>query len=217
MTGSPDPVRLAELDAGLLDQEEAAAERARAAADPNAAAVLDALAATRAELAALPRPTLPPPVRARLRVALDAAAARRTSATRRRLLDTRRRLLATAATLVGLAATTAGIVGPGPVAGPRPALALHAAELPSVAAGAIGTTDLGPLTDAARRAACLRTAGVPGPHEPVLGGRPVVLDERPGTLLVLPTGALGSFRVLVVDRGCGPAGGTVLAERTVSR
>jgi len=70
-----DVAALADLDAGLPDEARAARARAEAAADPAAAAVLDALAATRAELAALPTPEVPAAAEARWRAALAAEAA----------------------------------------------------------------------------------------------------------------------------------------------
>lgn len=56
----PDVPLLADLDAGLLDPARARAVRRAALADPRCAAVLDALAATRADLAAVPAPVAPP-------------------------------------------------------------------------------------------------------------------------------------------------------------
>jgi len=50
----------------------------------------------------------------------------------------------------------------------------------------------------------------------LLGGRRVVLDGRPGVLLVLATGTRGQLHVVTVDPGCGPAGGTLLAQVTVA-
>ena len=44
----------------------------------------------------------------------------------------------------------------------------------------------------------------------------VVLDGRPGVLLVLATGTRGQLHVVTVDPGCGPAGGTLLAQVTVA-
>ena len=55
----PDRETLAELDAGGLDADRAAQVRAAAIADPAASAVLQALAVTRAELAAQPTPPVP--------------------------------------------------------------------------------------------------------------------------------------------------------------
>ena len=68
----PDVHLLAELDAGLLDEAHAREVRAAAAADPAAQAVLDALATTRAELAALPEPPVPAALAARWSAALTA-------------------------------------------------------------------------------------------------------------------------------------------------
>ena len=68
----PDVRLLADLDAGLLDEATAREVRAAADADPAARAVLDALAATRAELAALPDPPVPPALAARWSAALAA-------------------------------------------------------------------------------------------------------------------------------------------------
>jgi len=58
--GHPDVRLLAALDAGLLDEATAREVRAAAEADPASRAVLDALAATRVELAAHPDPPVPP-------------------------------------------------------------------------------------------------------------------------------------------------------------
>jgi hypothetical protein len=69
----PDVPLLAELDAGLLDPGRAREVERAARADPRSAAVLDALAATRAELAAVPAPAAPPELVAGWLAALDAA------------------------------------------------------------------------------------------------------------------------------------------------
>ncbi|HZG92661.1 MAG TPA: hypothetical protein VEZ42_20815, partial [Pseudonocardia sp.] len=64
---------------------------------------------------------------------------------------------------------------------------------------------------------CLRAAGVVGvgPEAELLGGRPVDVGGRAGVLLVLTTGRLGEFRIVAVDPGCGPGGGTLLGDTTV--
>jgi hypothetical protein len=67
---------LADLDAGALDPARAAVVRAAAAGDPQAAAVLAALDATRAELGALADPPVPARYAARWESALAAEAAR---------------------------------------------------------------------------------------------------------------------------------------------
>jgi hypothetical protein len=66
---------LADLDAGLLDPARAAQVRAAAAANPRSAAMLNALAATRAELASVPTPPVPPEIAARWAAALETEAA----------------------------------------------------------------------------------------------------------------------------------------------
>jgi hypothetical protein len=72
----PDVRLLAELDAGLLDEATAREVRAAAEADPASRAVLDALAATRAELAAQPDPPVPPALAERWSAALAAEQSR---------------------------------------------------------------------------------------------------------------------------------------------
>ncbi|QJY45752.1 hypothetical protein [Pseudonocardia broussonetiae] len=191
--GAPDVELLADLDAGLLDPVRAGAVRDTARADPRSAAVLDALAATRADLAALRPPPLPPGL-AQPWVAPPAPRAR---APRRGLLA------AAAAVVVALAGgAVSGVAGPGAPAD------VTRVELAAVARSTVGLTDLGPLADPARRAACLDAAGRPGAA--VLGGRRVRLDGVDAVLLVLPTGQLGRIRVLVVTPSC-----TVLDDAVV--
>lgn len=276
-TPGPDIELLAALDAGLLDPERARSVRCAAEADPAAAHVLQALAATRAELAAEPDLTVPPEVAARWAAALAAegparppsaadsaadlaleveppngtagppASGSSRATTRPRPGDwtgrveprgrgsrratpaprpntggryrsrwwERRHPLAAAA---ALAALLAGAVLFGRPAAPD-SVRLSRVDLAAVGTAAVGVTDVGELIDPTRRAACLRAAapiGLP-PDAPLLGGRHVLLDGRPGILLVLPGGELGRFRLVVVDPACGPDGGSLLAETTVGR
>jgi hypothetical protein len=88
----------------------------------------------------------------------------------------------------------------GVVGGRGSAVDVTDVELAAVARATIGVSDLGVYTDTARRNSCLATTGHPGTA--VVGGRPVRLDGSPGVLLVLSTGVLGRFRVLVVDDTC---------------
>lgn len=94
-----------------------------------------------------------------------------------------------------------------------------AAQLGGVARAALGVPDAGPFTDPGRRAECLRAVAPTGlaPDAPLAGGRAVVLEGRPGVILLLITGELGVFRVIVVDPGCGADGGTLLADTLVGR
>ncbi|MGZ5443871.1 MAG: hypothetical protein ACXW5J_19335 [Thermoanaerobaculia bacterium] len=208
--GDPvDVAALAELDAGLPDAAEAAARRRGARADPRAAEVLDALAATRAELAAAGDPEPPPEVAARWAAAL---AAEPTTQQRRgreapvragRGSSRRRLLLATAA------AAAVGVLTPRTA---PPALAVSRVDLVAVATSTIGTMDVGDLADPARREACLRAVLPTAAGQRLLGGRRVVLDGQPGVLLVHATGTRGGLHVVTVDPDCGPAGGALLAQ-----
>ena len=72
--------------------------------------------------------------------------------------------------------------------------------------------DVGDLADPAPARACLRAVAPAAAGEGLLGGRRVVLDGRPGVLLVLATGTRGGLRIVTVDPGCGPQGGTLLAQ-----
>ena len=92
-------------------------------------------------------------------------------------------------------------------------------ELATAGRSALGDTDLGPLTDPARRAACLRAVGVLGvdPLAVPIGGRRVELARGPGILLVFVTGELGVFDVVVVDPDCGRTGGTLLGTVRIGR
>lgn len=213
--GRPDLELLADLDAGLLDPERAERVRAAAVADPQAASALAALTATRTELAGLPAPPVPPDVAARWAAALHAAphprAARRPDAGRPRVrpraVGSRPRRVAGA--VLAVAAVVAGVL----LARPDDGLVVSRVELAAVARTTIGVDDLGGLTDPVRRAGCLTAVG--RADDEVLGGRRVRLEGEQALLLVLGTGTLGRFRVLVVDPACGPDGGIVLAEQVI--
>ena len=182
--------------------------------------MLDALAATRAELAALPEPEVPPEIAARWEAAL--AAERDQLPTGRRCraesppTPRRRRLRpASCSPSAAAAAVVAAVV----LGAPRPAppvLTVSRVDLVAVATSAVGIVDVGDLADPARREACLRAVLPDAAGERLLGGRRVVLDGRPGVLLVLATGTRGGLHVVTVDPGCGPAGGTLLAQVTVA-
>jgi hypothetical protein len=236
--GRPDPLdvaALAELDAGLPDDDRAARARTAAAADPEAAAVLDALAATRAELAALPTPEVPPAVAARWAAALTTEARRRLDGPSDRHTVTSRGSGAVATRVPGppgglwrrvgrrawpplvAAAVLAAVVATGLGAlVHRPAPVVSRVELVALGRAAVGTMDVGDLADPRRRAACLRAVAPAAAGETLLGGRSVVLDGRPGVLLVLATGTTGGLRILTVDPVCGgPDGGTLIAQLVV--
>jgi hypothetical protein len=111
--------------------------------------------------------------------------------------------------------TPAPTAAPAPVGPPAPAPAPLSADDPVRALRTgLGARDPGPLADPARRAACLVAHGLPAGTVP-LGSRQVVLDGRPGTLLVLPTGTAARFRLLVVGPDCTARSPETLADLTV--
>jgi hypothetical protein len=213
-----DLAALAALDADLPDATWAAVRRRAARSDPRSAEVLDALAATRAELTALPEPEVPPETAARWEAALAAERDRSRQAgdTEEESPPRRRRLrprvvLAVSAAAAVVAAVVLGAPRPAP-----PVLTVSRVDLVAVATSAVGVVDVGDLGDPARREACLRAVLPDAARERLLGGRRVVLDGRPGVLLVLATGTRGQLHVVTVDPGCGPRGGTLLAQVTVA-
>jgi len=226
--GPPDPVLpldlLADLHAGVLDEQLAAGLRAQVRTDPRAREVLAALDATLADLRALPAPAIPGDVAARLDATLAAAA--RPEAPVADLASRRRRtgwggigllVAAAAAAVVGVVALGAGpLETAGSPRAERPALALSGSDVGDGLDDALGAVDLGPLSQPAVLRACLDANGIPPLGEP-LGAREVTLDGRPGVLLVLPTGEIAQFRLLVVGPSCGPGTPSLLADDIVGR
>jgi len=226
--GPPDPVLpldlLADLHAGVLDEQLAAGLRAQVRTDPRAREVLAALDATLADLRALPAPVIPGDVAARLDPTL--AAAVRPEAPVADLASRRRRtgwggigllVAAAAAAVVGVVALGAGpLETAGSPRAERPALALSGSDVGDGLDDALGAVDLGPLSQPAALRACLDANGIPPLGEP-LGAREVTLDGRPGVLLVLPTGEIAQFRLLVVGPSCGPGTPSLLADDIVGR
>jgi hypothetical protein len=202
---------LADLDAGALDPARAAEVRAAAAEDPDATAVLSALARTRAELGELADPPVPAEYAARWDAALAAEATPRARSPQRRRRRLRPALVAAA---VIAAAAVAGVLW-----APRePApLSLDGVDLAAAGLAVRGDFDVGELADPARRAGCLSAVAPPGvaPDAPLLGGRDVVLDGRDGVLLLLAGGERGRLHVVVVAPGCGPGGGVLERTQTI--
>lgn len=185
---------------------------------PAAGPRADALRATRADLAGLADPPVPPDVAARWSAALAAESARATAGVPARREEGRGPGRPRAVRwLVAAAVAAAVAVAPGALGGVSapPAPAARPVELVALAREAVGTLDVGDLADPARRAACLAAVAPAAAGEPLLGGRRVVLEGRPGVLLVLATGTRGGLRIVTVDPACGPAGGTLLAQLTV--
>jgi hypothetical protein len=265
---------LADLHAGVLDEDLAATLRRRIATDPHAGTVLAALDATVADLVALPRQRtvrMPDEVALRLDAALAAEAGRNGgSATRRppasaesapgppaspvlpeftrgpgRVPDIpptpttdftarRRRLGWVGAGLLAAAAATVGIValsgvqwqtagtpraadalGTATGVHPAPPLTLTRATLGSALGEARNSREFGPLSPPTKLHSCLAANGVGAGGAPI-GALEVTLDGQPGILLVLTTGQLAEFRLLVVGPECGPGNPSQLANSVVS-
>jgi hypothetical protein len=95
----------------------------------------------------------------------------------------------------------------------RPLL-LSGGQLGTALSQVSGSDDYGPLADPSTRDACLRANGLPAGGTPI-AGRQVVLDGRPGVVLVLTTGVIGRFRLLAVGPSCSAGDPAKLAEATI--
>jgi hypothetical protein len=201
--------------------------------DPRDPVVAAALARTREDLAAHGARTPPPP--ADLLTGIDRAlAAERAGpeplpgrAPRRRPALVAGALVAAAAAVVALVAVV--LAAPGPAPAPRaptaaPAPPVTVPDVPVLAGGdgpaalraGLGSTDYGPLAAPGRLAGCLAAHGVPAGVRPV-GARQVVVDGRPGVLLVLPTGTAARFRLLAVGPDCATGVPFTLSDTLVGR
>lgn len=224
------PELLADLQAGLLDDDTAAGLRQRIRTDPDAADKQAALDRVRGDLAELgtdeaSAPEVPAAVTARIGAALRAEApahsARHTP---------RWQLIALVA---GVGAAVIGVVvgavmltrDPAPrwSAGPtaesitvsRPATELPVPE-PEIVGLLSQTPDYGPLADPQQRASCLSGLGYSA-ATPVLGARPVDMHGQPAILMVLAADTPGKLLALVVAPDCNSAHTGLLANTLVTR
>jgi hypothetical protein len=234
----PSVESLADLQAGLLDDDTAARLRRHVREDPGAAGVLRALNQVRRDVAAVgadPESAPEPPagVTARISESLrsagtDGSPSVATHSARPRLRPTR---IAAGAAGVGalLAAigfgTAALLNAPEPapstpttaehitVSTPPMAIPLSAAEI----VGLLGRpADYGPLGDPSRRASCLGGLGYPASTQ-VLGARPIEINARPGVLLVLPADTPADLAVFAVALNCSAADTGLLASTQIPR
>ncbi|MHC1558250.1 hypothetical protein ACR9E3_04795 [Actinomycetospora sp. C-140] len=134
-------------------------------------------------------------------------------------------VVAVAAAVAASATAGSGPTPAPPTAAPGPApTAPGGTEVPVLAGGdgpaalraGLGRSDYGPLADTDRLAGCLAAHRVPAGVRPV-GAREVVVDGRPGVLLVLPTGVAARFRLLVVEPGCAAGAPLTVSDTTVGR
>ncbi|MDD4867204.1 MAG: hypothetical protein PHQ28_08845 [Mycobacterium sp.] len=232
---------LADLQAGLLDDEDAARVRRRVRADPHAEDVLRALNCARREVAGLradpgSAPEVPPEVTAKISAALRSASPLphdgAAHSARPRAHPAR-----AAATVAGLGAAfaalgvgTAALLHPPTPTPSAPVTAQHITvsttpmviplSQPEILALLTRPADYGPLAgplhDLSRRASCLGGLGYPA-STPVLGARPVQINARPGVVLVLPGDSPEVLAVLAVSPSCSAADTGLLASSAVPR
>ena len=223
---------LADLQAGLLDDETAARLRQRIRNDPDARQTMEALNRVRRGVAALAAdPSSAPPVPAEVvgRIAADLRPGAAHSVHRGRLPRPARIAVAT----VGVAAvaiaawlgTRALITAPASLPS-RPTTIEHITvsrppqSIPlsdqQIVALLDREPDLGPLTDPRRRASCLAGLGYPA-NTPVLGARPIAIAGHPAVLLLLPGDAPGAFVALAVAPTCSSVNTGLSADRIVHR
>ncbi|HET6502139.1 MAG TPA: hypothetical protein VFG87_15390 [Amycolatopsis sp.] len=228
---------LADLHAGVLDQAETVRLWEQVNADPAALEIIEALAATTADLATVGSAAVPPmpdDVAARIDAAL-AEAARDSlglapvvgiDAARRR--RNKRIGWATGVVAVAAAAVAAVVValpqgtssGGGPVAAPPPAsqqapLAVQS-DHPEAAIRQLstGVKDYGALGSADKLSACLHAAGFAAAANPI-GVSPGTIDGQPAVLVLLTTGTMAQFRVVAFSPACGVGNAGVLLDKVV--
>jgi hypothetical protein len=229
---------LAELQAGLLDDDSAARVRKRVREDPQAEEILRALNQVRCDVAAMgvdptSAPDVPPQVTARISAALRSAGDTQASGGAAHSARPRIRPAKMAAMAAGVGAvlaaigvgTAALITAPEP-APSTPATAEHITvstppmTIPLSQAEILGllshSPDFGPLTDPARRASCLSGLGYPASTQ-VLGARPIEINARPGVVLLLPGETPDNLAVVAVALDCSAADTGLLANTQIPR
>jgi len=221
---------LADLQAGLHDNNTAARLRNNVRTDPDARQIMDALNRVRADVAALSSdgssaPEVDPAVVNRIGAALRAQHAVRRGGLPR---SARLAVALTGLTAVAVAAwlgTRALITTPASTT-TRPTTIEHITvsrppqTIPlsdqQILAVAEHEPDFGPLTDPRRRASCLSGLGYPA-NARVLGARPIDIAGHPAVLLVLPGDAPGGVKALAVAPTCSAANTGLSADRIVTR
>jgi hypothetical protein len=230
---------LADLQAGLLDDDTAARLRKKVRDDPDARQAMDALTRVRGDIAALGNDAtsaaeVAPEVADRIATTLRNDRLDRfphpAHSIRPGRLPRTARVTAGIAGLVA-AATAAGVgtaalmQAPAPtssrpitgeqitVSGPPMTIPLTD---PQIRALVGDKPDFGPLADPRRRTSCLAGLGYPADAR-VLGATPVQLAGRPAIVLVLPADAPGAVTAVAVPPTCSSADTGLLADRLVER
>jgi len=221
---------LADLQAGLHDDNTAARLRNKVRTDPDAQQTMAALNRVRGDVAALSSdgssaPEVDPAVVNRIGAALRAQHAVRRGGLPR---SARLAVALTGLTAVAVAAwlgTRALITAPASTTS-RPTTIEHITvsrppeSIPlsdqQILALLDHAPDFGPLTDPHRRASCLSGLGYPA-NARVLGARPIDIAGHPAVLLVLPGDAPGNVKAVAVAPTCSAANTGLSADRIVTR
>jgi hypothetical protein len=229
--------RLADLQAGLLDDATAARMRRRVRTDPEAARMLVALSRVRRNLAALgtddpSAADVPEAVTDRVSAALratahvvdDTSVRQRLHAARSGPVRWQVAAAGAGACVAALAVVLGAVVlfrGPPPLhsAGPtaktmtRPASHIPLSD-PQLTALLTTSPDYGPLADSQRRTSCLTGLGYSAATK-VLGARPVEFDGRPGVLMLLPGDTPTTVVAVIVEPNCSSTDTGLLADTVV--
>jgi hypothetical protein len=231
------PELLADLQAGLLDDDTAAALRHRVRTDPAATDMLASLDRVRRDLGDLgaddaSAPDAPAELTARIGAALQAAPPPQPPGhPKHSVRHTPRWQLV--ALVAGAGAALLGIVGgaamllrdPAPMLASGPTaksitVSRSASTLPLSDPQIVGllahSPEFGPLTDPQQRASCLSGLGYSA-TTPVLGARPVDMHGQPAVLIVLAADTPRTLLALVVEPGCNSAHTGLLANTLVTR
>jgi hypothetical protein len=226
---------LADLQAGLLDDDAAARLRKLVRTDADVRQTMDALNRVRREVAALgtdssSAPDVDPAAVDRIGATLRAerAGAAHTVGRGRLPRSARLTVAVTGLAAVAVAAwlgTRALIVAPVSTTS-RPTTIEHITvsrppqTIPlsdqQILVLVDHEPDFGPLTDPRRRASCLSGLGYPA-NAGVLGARPIEIAGHPAVLLLLPGDAPGAVKAVAVAPTCSAANTGLSADRIVTR
>jgi hypothetical protein len=232
---APTADALADLQAGLLDDADAARLRQHIRTAPDARHTMDALNRVRRDIAALgadadSAPPVEPATVARIAASLGAEPTGAAHAVPRGQFPRPTRLAFAAAGLTAAAAAAwlgvSALITPPAQLPSRPTTIEHITvsrppqTIPlsdqQIVALLDRGPDFGPLTDPRRRASCLAGLGYPASTR-VLGARPVTITGHPAVLLVLPGDAPETLAVLAVAPTCSSANTGLSADRIVHR
>lgn len=230
-TDGPVPLSLlADLQAGLLDDDAAARLRSRARTDPQVADRLAALDRVRREVAALgvdaeSAPDIPATVTARVGTALRSLPTpvvdppvsqwRGTAAIAGVLAAIAAVGVGSAMLLAKADPSQAGVTASSTTSPPR---AMGGVPLPDgeILALLAQPADPGALAAPQRLASCLSGLGYPPSASP-LGARPLAVNGRPGVLLLLAGDLPGRVDAVVVAPNCSSMDTGLLASAVVDR